>query len=192
MDLFTQIESNNTKQFVFNDVVSEEATNAINRCEIVDLFCGVGGLTHGFIKESFKVKAGIDNDKSCHYAYEANNRSTFIAKDINDVTSTEINNLYSENSIKILVGCAPCQPFSSYNFKNKEYEGAISLLYLKDYSFDNLSYLMNDDFFKSRRRNGNLINVSQKGVLIKNDGDFVDYSNIICNLNLKEKYICIN
>ena len=28
--------------------------------------------------------------------------------------SNEINNLYPEDSIKILVGCAPCQPFSRY------------------------------------------------------------------------------
>jgi DNA (cytosine-5)-methyltransferase 1 len=28
--------------------------------------------------------------------------------------------LYSKNSLKILVGCAPCQPFSSYNFKNED------------------------------------------------------------------------
>ncbi len=120
MELFTQIELNNLEPASSDNTLSTEALNAIEKCEVVDLFCGVGGLTHGFIKESFKVKAGIDNDGSCKYAYEINNDSTFITKDINEITGEEIRNLYSDNSIKILVGCAPCQPFSSYNFKNED------------------------------------------------------------------------
>ena len=30
----------------------------------VDLFCGVGGLTHGLLKAGIKVRAGIDLDTS--------------------------------------------------------------------------------------------------------------------------------
>ena len=36
----------------------------------VDLFCGAGGLTYGLQKAGIKVKAGIDSDPSCKYAYE--------------------------------------------------------------------------------------------------------------------------
>ena len=79
MELFTQIELNNLEPTSSDSIISKEAINAFDRCEIVDLFCGVGGLTHGFIKESFKVKAGIDNDGSCKYAYEINNDSTPFA-----------------------------------------------------------------------------------------------------------------
>jgi molecular chaperone HtpG len=76
----------------------------------------------------------------------------------------------------------------TYNFQNKEYEGAISLLYLKDYSFRDVNYFMNDTLFKSAKvYNRNMINISQKGVLINNDDDIVRYSDIYCNLNLKEK-----
>ena len=32
---------------------------------IIDLFCGIGGLTHGLKKAGLDVKAGIDFDKSC-------------------------------------------------------------------------------------------------------------------------------
>lgn len=89
-------------------------------CELVDLFCGVGGLTHGFIQESINVKAGIDIDETCRFAYEKNNQTIFIGKNIKDVTGEEISNLFSKDCIKILAGCAPCQPFSSYNFKNED------------------------------------------------------------------------
>lgn len=85
---------------------------------VVDLFCGIGGLTHGFIKENFKVDAGIDFDKSCQYAFEANNKAKFLYKDITKLNPLELKSLYRKNHKKILVGCAPCQPFSIYNHKN--------------------------------------------------------------------------
>jgi DNA (cytosine-5)-methyltransferase 1 len=85
----------------------------------VDLFCGVGGLTHGLQKEGINVVAGIDNDESCEYAYEKNNNSKFILKSIVDFSGEELNELYPKNSVKILVGCAPCQTFSQHTLKNK-------------------------------------------------------------------------
>ena len=87
---------------------------------IIDLFCGIGGLSQGFVKEGFNVIAGFDIDNTCKYAYEINNRAVFISKNISDVTNEDINKLYKDTKIKILVGCAPCQPFSSYSFKNKK------------------------------------------------------------------------
>lgn len=85
---------------------------------IVDLFCGIGGLTHGFVKEKFSVNAGIDFDESCKYAFEKNNNAKFFYKDINDLSGKELDNFFEKNKRKILVGCAPCQPFSLYNSRN--------------------------------------------------------------------------
>ena len=42
---------------------------------VVDLFCGVGGLTCGLKKAGLNVVAGIDNDITCQYAYETNNKN---------------------------------------------------------------------------------------------------------------------
>ncbi|MCI0490654.1 MAG: DNA (cytosine-5-)-methyltransferase [Blastocatellia bacterium] len=89
---------------------------------VIDLFCGIGGLTHGFVKEGFNVVAGIDDDETCRYAYQKNNRAVFIKKDIEQVTSDEIIRLYPEGHLKILVGCAPCQPFSRYTLRKGEDE----------------------------------------------------------------------
>lgn len=83
--------------------------------EAVDLFCGVGGLTAGLIKSGIKVKAGYDIADECHFAYEHNNKATFIHKDVAEVTASEISSWYSKGSIRLLAGCAPCQPFSTYN-----------------------------------------------------------------------------
>lgn len=91
----------------------------LNKFATIDLFCGVGGLTHGFIQENLKVTAGIDFDISCKYSFEKNNKVKFISKDLTELTSEELLSLYPKGSRKILVGCAPCQPFSIFNKKNK-------------------------------------------------------------------------
>ena len=85
----------------------------------VDLFCGVGGLTYGLQKAGIPVVAGIDIDDSCEYAYTHNNNCTFIHKSVEDVTGKEIRALLRGADVKILVGCAPCQPFSSHQ-KDKQ------------------------------------------------------------------------
>jgi len=88
--------------------------------KIVDLFCGVGGLTCGLTKSGLSVVAGLDNDGSCQYAYEANNKARFIQADVSNFDSQEIIKLYENAEIKILVGCAPCQTFSKQTNKYKE------------------------------------------------------------------------
>lgn len=80
----------------------------------IDLFCGAGGLTHGLIKQSIVVKAGFDIDPICKYAYEANNDAAFVLKDVAKVSAKEINAFFKPGEIRVLAGCAPCQPFSKY------------------------------------------------------------------------------
>lgn len=41
----------------------------------VDLFCGVGGLTHGLELAGVPVVVGVDVENSCKFAYEHNNRA---------------------------------------------------------------------------------------------------------------------
>ena len=88
--------------------------------EVIDLFCGIGGLSFGMKSKGFDILAGYDLDATCRYAYETNNEAKFIYKDIKTVSADEIDALYSKDAIRVLAGCAPCQPFSSYAFKNKK------------------------------------------------------------------------
>ncbi|MBY0539008.1 DNA cytosine methyltransferase [Patescibacteria group bacterium] len=88
----------------------------VQQAKVIDLFCGIGGLTHGFVRKGFDVVAGIDNDGGCEYGYNANNQGAkFIKKDIADVSGKDLKKLYGKTRIRILVGCAPCQPFSKLN-----------------------------------------------------------------------------
>ena len=87
----------------------------------IDLFCGIGGLSYGLKKAGIPVAAGIDIDDSCEYAYTKNVRGEFIAKSVSELSGVELKDKYWQEKglIKVLVGCAPCQPFSSFTNKNK-------------------------------------------------------------------------
>jgi len=81
---------------------------------VVDLFCGVGGLTKGLELANLNVVAGIDVEENCRFAYEMNNDAIFIQGDISEIQFEDILSFYPTGDVKILVGCAPCQPFSKY------------------------------------------------------------------------------
>ena len=57
------------------------------RIEVVDLFCGIGGLSYGLKSKGFNILAGYDLDGTCKYAYEHNNDAVFSYRDIKTVTS---------------------------------------------------------------------------------------------------------
>lgn len=81
----------------------------------VDLFCGAGGLTHGLIKAGISVVAGVDLDETCRHAFEGNNLgASFYARDIASLKAAEVASWLGSRSIRVLAGCAPCQPFSTY------------------------------------------------------------------------------
>lgn len=89
----------------------------------IDLFCGIGGLSYGLKKAGISVVAGVDLDDSCRFAYSENVAADFLLADISELSGDEINEKYwlDTAQIKILAGCAPCQPFSPHSnkFKNK-------------------------------------------------------------------------
>ena len=81
----------------------------------IDLFCGAGGLTHGLQKKGINVVAGVDIEESCRHPFEINNDALFINEDIRNVSGGKLSELFGNNGIKIMAGCAPCQPFSTYS-----------------------------------------------------------------------------
>ena len=62
---------------------------------VVDLFCGVGGLSHGFRQEGFEIAAGIDDDEKCRYAFEHTNEAPFIRRDVSSLDGEEVEKLFT-------------------------------------------------------------------------------------------------
>ncbi|QDH68952.1 DNA cytosine methyltransferase [Marilutibacter alkalisoli] len=90
-------------------------SSPVNDIVCVDLFCGAGGLTRGLIDAGIRVVAGVDLDDACKHPYETNNGSAFHAIDVANLTSSDLSSWFGDAQVRILAGCAPCQPFSSYS-----------------------------------------------------------------------------
>ena len=59
----------------------------------IDFFCGAGGLTCGLKSAGIDVLAGIDNDGSCKFTYEKNNKgSIFLERDVTKLTVADFEN----------------------------------------------------------------------------------------------------
>ena len=81
----------------------------------VDLFCGAGGLTCGLENAGIDVRLGIDIDPACEYPFTENNKASFLLKSIEGITSEDLADAFDDAPFKLLAGCAPCQPFSTYS-----------------------------------------------------------------------------
>jgi DNA (cytosine-5)-methyltransferase 1 len=96
----------------------ETGSEAHRTVSAVDLFCGVGGLSHGLRLEGISVTAGFDLDPACEYPFEANNGGAkFIKADVADLKREDIVDHLRGSSSTVLAGCAPCQAFSRYTQK---------------------------------------------------------------------------
>ena len=84
----------------------------------IDLFCGCGGVSHGFKQSGIDVRLGVDFVPDFKTTYEANN-SKFLSKDIKELKGSEIISIsdLSRGDSIVISSCAPCQPFSLKNSK---------------------------------------------------------------------------
>ncbi|GGN98606.1 DNA cytosine methyltransferase [Haloarcula pellucida] len=94
--------------------------------QAVDLFCGVGGFTHGLERAGVDVVAGADIEPRCEVPYEANNESVFYERDLAKVAQEEpewVESLYSDSTdVRVLAGGPPCQPYSNLNNGKEDHE----------------------------------------------------------------------
>lgn len=81
---------------------------------VIDLFCGCGGLSYGFEKAGFNVLLGIDNDKMALNTFELNhNGSKTICEDITQITyENNIKSVIGDKKIDLIIGGPPCQGMS--------------------------------------------------------------------------------
>ena len=87
---------------------------------VVDLFCGAGGLTRGFLDEGFDVRGGFDIDPTCRYPYERNNGVPFEETDVTHLDGKALRSLLAGSPARVVAGCAPCQQFSRYTQRGGE------------------------------------------------------------------------
>lgn len=80
----------------------------------IDLYCGAGGLSRGMQEAGIEVVAGVDLDSKCSFPYEHNLGAKFVEADVADLGSDDLNKFWGDAELRLLAGCAPCQPFSTH------------------------------------------------------------------------------
>ena len=86
----------------------------------VDLFCGVGGLTFGLERSGIEVRLGVDIEAACQHPLVKNTRAKFLHADVLNLRAENILEVFDNQKINLLAGCAPCQPFSTYSRSSKK------------------------------------------------------------------------
>ena len=103
---------------MMTNCIKHKSRGRLPSIEVVDLFCGIVGLSYGMKSNGLKILKGFDLDSKYKYAYETNNKAQFVYKIFRNVTKEDIHTTYSKKAIRVLSECAPCQPFSSYALIN--------------------------------------------------------------------------
>jgi DNA (cytosine-5)-methyltransferase 1 len=88
----------------------------------IDLFCGCGGVTQGFLRAGIDMRLGVDCEPVYKNTYESNNKAPYLSRDIRKVSAGDIVPYLKESAHKKLLisSCAPCQPFSLKNAKRSQ------------------------------------------------------------------------
>ena len=108
-----------------------------NKPTVIDLFCGCGGLSYGFIEAGFDVLLGVDNWKDAITTFEnTHTNAKGIVADLFKETPKEIAKKTGIKNADIIIGGPPCQGFSIAgkriidDERNKLYKSFVSFVEL--------------------------------------------------------------
>lgn len=81
---------------------------------VIDMFCGCGGLSRGFMDAGYDILLGIDNDKAALESFKRNHGEA-VAMDgdlFQGSTIMQMASLTQNKNIDLIIGGPPCQGFS--------------------------------------------------------------------------------
>ena len=101
--------------------------------KVIDLFCGGGGMTLGFVDPrfcgGFECVLAVDNDASAIATHRANFRGEFVCGDIEKWLEQNLPHIHQAD---VVLGGPPCQGFSLLNKKRRgDYRRALWKPYLE-------------------------------------------------------------
>jgi DNA (cytosine-5)-methyltransferase 1 len=99
---------------------------------VIDLFCGCGGISEGFRLAGFNIVGGIDfNDESIKTYQKNFPKAKAICADLLKFDEAKILKEFGKSEIDVIVGGPPCQGFSAANRWQKENEDPRNKLFFE-------------------------------------------------------------
>lgn len=106
--------------------------------QVVDFFSGCGGMSAGFhafntVFPAFDIRLGIDSDEIANRTYRKNFDAPALELDIHQLArdhrhlSSVINDHVNRRFPLVLIGCSPCQGFSSHRNEHEVHDARNSL-----------------------------------------------------------------
>ena len=98
-----------------NNTISEDTENKNNASiNVIDLFCGCGGMSKGLSDAGLNIIAGIDVWDTAINSYKKNFHHQAICEDLTKLPPDKFNDIYNKENkiIDLIVGGPPCQGFS--------------------------------------------------------------------------------
>jgi len=88
-----------------------------NKPKIIDLFCGAGGFSWGFVREGYQIDLANDIELSTIETYKYNHPSLESDRILNGDIKEIVEHIddYIQADIDVIIGGPPCQSFSSAN-----------------------------------------------------------------------------
>ena len=114
-----------------NTLINDVDTKTLN---VIDLFCGCGGMSKGLTDAGLNVIAGIDIWDKAVESYNKNYHHKAYCADLTELTPEKFNEMYNKEnkSVDILVGGPPCQSFSIAGKRDKnDPRNALFMEYVK-------------------------------------------------------------
>jgi len=134
-----------------------------NSLNVIDLFCGCGGMSKGLTDAGLNIIAGIDIWDKAINSYKKNFHHTAICEDLTKLTPDKFNTLYNTDNktIDLIVGGPPCfiagtQVLTNTGYKNIEDITLADKLLTHQNIFQNICNLQKKTY------NGNIYDIKLK------------------------------
>ena len=121
--------------------------------KVIDLFCGCGGLSLGFIKDGYEVVKAVEFDKNIANSYKKNHPDIDLIVD--DIRNVDNAGVFKTNMAEVIIGGPPCQGFSMAgariregfiedprNFLFKSYFNVVKCVKPKAFVFENVKGIL--------------------------------------------------
>ena len=94
--------------------------SSLSKINVLDLFCGCGGMSKGLEDAGFNIIAGIDVWDKAIESYKKNFKHLAICEDLTNLSPQELSIKYNIKNIDLIVGGPPCQGFSMAGKRDKK------------------------------------------------------------------------